>query len=183
MKYVAFFRGINVGGKNSVKMADLRDLLTDCGFQNVATYIQSGNALFDSEAGPKAVTDRIVERFSDRFGFQSPIVLRSAEEFQTTLSEQPFTEAEISQAQARNPKTAHLYYFLSDQNIDLDAVEQLRQSTPGEDQLKVGRRTLYLLLAGSIRNSKLAASLMKFDPPLTSRNHKTMLKMRELLEK
>ena len=183
MKYLAFFRGINVGGRNIVKMADLRALLADCGFQNVATYIQSGNVVFESGGSHETTATLIAKRFTERFGFQSEVVLLSADEFLTTLSEQPFTEAEISQAQARNPKTAHLYYFLSDQNIDSDAAEQLLLSSAGEDQLKIGRRTLYLLFADSIRTSRLAASLMAFDPPLTSRNHKTMLKMRELLEK
>ncbi len=45
MKYAAFFRGINVGGKNIVKMAELKKLFSDLGFQKVETYIQSGNVV------------------------------------------------------------------------------------------------------------------------------------------
>lgn len=48
MNYIAFFRRINVGSKNRIKMADLRVLFSDLGYQNVKTYIQSGNVIFES---------------------------------------------------------------------------------------------------------------------------------------
>lgn len=49
MRYLALFRGINVGGKNIVKMKELRELFTELGFVNVRSYIQSGNLLFTSD--------------------------------------------------------------------------------------------------------------------------------------
>ena len=68
MKYVALFRGINVGGKNIVKMADLRQLLLDLGLSKVKTYIQSGNAFFETPLSEDDLLEKIRTGFSGRFG-------------------------------------------------------------------------------------------------------------------
>ena len=54
-KYIALLRGINVGGKNIIKMTDLKTAFEGCGFQNVSTYINSGNILFDSELNESSI--------------------------------------------------------------------------------------------------------------------------------
>lgn len=181
MRYAAFFRGLNVGGKNRIKMADLRNLFSDCGYQNVATYIQSGNVIFETDEDPKQLTDKITRCFNDRFGFESPVVLRSAEAFTALLAQLPFSEEEIQQAAAQMPEVEHLYVFLADRDLDPAALKALVASYASEDQLRAGKQEIYLLCAGSIRNSKLAGALAKLDTPLTSRNLRTLHKMQELL--
>lgn len=59
MKYVAFFRGINVGGKNKVKMDDLKKMFAECGFADIKTYIQSGNVVFTSDMDKDLMIDNI----------------------------------------------------------------------------------------------------------------------------
>ena len=181
MKYVAFFRGINVGGKNKVKMADLKQLFHDCGFCEVKTYIQSGNVLFESDKDKHLLPDIIFHAFSERFGFQSHVVLRSGDEISEIISALPFTKEEIELAESELPEVEHVYVFLSNGNIDFAAAETLRLIYDGEDKLYVGKRELYLLCYHSVRDSKLAASLSRLDASLTSRNLKTMLKIHEWL--
>ena len=59
MKYVSLLRGINVGGNNIIKMADLKECFNDMGFANVRTYIQSGNVLFTASESTKALERKI----------------------------------------------------------------------------------------------------------------------------
>jgi len=181
MKYVAFLRGINVGGKNKVKMSDLKQLFRDCGFNKVQTYIQSGNVLFDSDKEKSLLSVIISRAFTERFGFQCRVVLRSSNEISEIISALPFTKEEIEQAEAKIPEVEHVYFFLSSSNIDPAAAEILHLAYGGEDKFFIGKRELYLLCYHSVRDSKLAASLPKLNASLTSRNMKTMLNIQELL--
>lgn len=75
-RYIALLRGINVGGNNIIKMADLKLCFEDMGFTNVVTYIQSGNVLFDSnENDYQKLTLQIENALSERFNYNSKIVL------------------------------------------------------------------------------------------------------------
>jgi uncharacterized protein (DUF1697 family) len=181
MKYAAFFRGINVGGKNKVKMADLRQLFEDCGFRGAETYIQSGNVLFEVEQAQDLLPAIISHAFAERFGFNSPAVLRSSDEITGIILALPFTKDEIDRAETENPEVEHVYIFMTNSDIDPVAAASLRRAYSGEDQLCAEKRELYLLCHQSVRDSKLAAALLKLDASLTSRNLKTMLKINEML--
>lgn len=77
-RYLALLRGINVGGNNIIKMADLKTCFEEMSFQNVTTYIQSGNVLFDSnETDQIKLTQQIEKTLSERFSYNSKIVLLS----------------------------------------------------------------------------------------------------------
>ncbi len=90
MDHVALLRGINVGGKNPVPMAALRDVFAEIGATDVATYIQSGNVLFDGgRTGAAAWTTRIEAALSERFGYQATVVVRSGGELRTTVADAP----------------------------------------------------------------------------------------------
>lgn len=90
MRYVALLRGINVGGNNIIKMVALREAFEKAGFSQVATYIQSGNVVFDAPSTPKAKLTLTVERMLDAaFGYESRIVLVSARELALVMTEAP----------------------------------------------------------------------------------------------
>nr|WP_296768444.1 DUF1697 domain-containing protein [Rhodococcus sp. (in: high G+C Gram-positive bacteria)] len=72
--YVLLLRGINVGGKNKIPMADLRAFLEDVGFGSVATYIQSGNALFRSDLEAEAIRQLVEDGLPDRFDLDSSLI-------------------------------------------------------------------------------------------------------------
>ena len=113
MKYAALFRGINVGGKNVVRMADLEQLLFHSGLSKVRTYIQSGNAVFETALAEADLLDKIKTGFLDRFGFESNVLIRSMEEIRVLIEQFPITSAEIAEAQTADPQVEHLYvYFL-----------------------------------------------------------------------
>ena len=75
-RYLALLRGINVGGKNLIKMADLKACLEGDGLEDVVTYIQSGNVVF-SGGSSLTLTDRIEDLLATTFGYEASVVLRS----------------------------------------------------------------------------------------------------------
>lgn len=89
-RYVALLRGINVGGRNPIRMSDLRACFEDHGFTRVTTYIQSGNVLFDSrERGRTGLARRIEEVLAEAFGYPASIVLRSRTEMRNVVAGAP----------------------------------------------------------------------------------------------
>jgi uncharacterized protein (DUF1697 family) len=89
--YIALLRGINVGGHKIIKMDQLRKAFKELGFENVATYVQSGNVVFKS---PKKVSDelsgQIEEMLLRRFSMSVPVIVRTAEEVGEVLTNNPF---------------------------------------------------------------------------------------------
>jgi uncharacterized protein (DUF1697 family) len=86
-RHVALLRGINVGGKNKVPMADLRAAFEDAGYEDVATYINSGNVVFD---GPtKVAEDEVESMLETRLGLPLVVVLRSRQRFRNVLQKAP----------------------------------------------------------------------------------------------
>ena len=181
MKYAAFFRGINVGGKNMVKMSALSQLFIDLGFHHVKTYIQSGNVFFSSDKKQHLLIPLIEKAFEEQFGFSSAAVIRSDAEIKNIVDLLPFKTAEIEQAQKETPDVEHIYIYLSNDTIDIEKVNKLCASYNGKDRFQINNREIYLLCFQSIRDSKLAAILTKLPHPLTSRNLKTMEKISVLL--
>ncbi|HKX73106.1 MAG TPA: DUF1697 domain-containing protein [Candidatus Saccharimonadales bacterium] len=89
-QYVVFLRGINVGGKNIIKMADLKACLDDAGFDDVATYIQSGNILLTGPAAdPETLAKKVSATLAKRFDYHVPVVLRSHKQMQETVAKAP----------------------------------------------------------------------------------------------
>jgi uncharacterized protein (DUF1697 family) len=89
-QYVALLRGINVGGNNVIKMSDLKRCFEELGLANVATYIQSGNVLFEAGKGtPASVATRIEAGLSAGFGYEARIVLRSHAEMRAIVEAAP----------------------------------------------------------------------------------------------
>ncbi len=89
MRWVALLRGINVGGNNIIPMADLRACVSALGFTGVATYIQSGNVLFDAPGRHATVVKTLEQALSTSFNYQAKLVLRSAAEMQEVLDDAP----------------------------------------------------------------------------------------------
>jgi uncharacterized protein (DUF1697 family) len=88
--YVALLRGINVGGKNLIKMAALKACFEAAGYRDVATYIQSGNVLFGSpERGSAALTLRIEEMLAETFGYPASVVLRDHGQMRAIVERAP----------------------------------------------------------------------------------------------
>jgi len=181
MKYVAFFRGINVGGKNIVKMSALSQLFIDLGFHSVKTYIQSGNVIFTSDIEQQLLKPLIEQAFQEQFGFQSAVVIRSDTEVAKIVASLPFGAVEIEQAQNEVPNVEHIYIYMSDCAPDIEKISRLFASYNGKDKFHIVDCEIYILCFQSIRDSKLATLLMKLPQTLTARNLKTMKKISMML--
>jgi uncharacterized protein (DUF1697 family) len=88
-RYVALLRGINVGGANLIRMADLRACFEAEGFGRVATYIQSGNVLFEAGGASSALTRRIEAMLAAAFDYDASVVLRSARQMKEVVRRAP----------------------------------------------------------------------------------------------
>ena len=181
MKYAALFRGINVGGKNTVKMADLKKLLGELGLKNVQTYIQSGNAVIETPLDEAALVEKIKAGFSDRFGFDSNVIVRSEDELGAMIHNLPFSANEISTAQNADPQVEHLYVYFLDEPPQTARADERCRDVLCEDKIQPGQRELYVLLRQSIRLSKLAVCLSKVFHTATVRNWKTVTKLYDLM--
>jgi uncharacterized protein (DUF1697 family) len=89
-RFVAFLRGINVGGRN-VKKEVLQEVVTSLGFQNVSTYKQSGNVVFEVEyANPEETTAKIEAKLQNSLGYAVPVFLRTLPELKKIIDAEPF---------------------------------------------------------------------------------------------
>lgn len=88
--YVAFLRGVNVGGHRKVPMAELRAALAAAGFDRVRTYIQSGNVVLDADQDAKAVGERVAAVIAETFGHTVPVMVRSGADLDRVVAADPF---------------------------------------------------------------------------------------------
>src|SRR5512135_2817675 len=106
--YIALFRGINVGGKGTLPMKELVALLEDLGCRNVKTYIQSGNAVFESKiTDASQLANDISIEVKRRRGFQPFVLLLGIKDLEKAMKNNPFPEAED------NPKALHVGFLAS----------------------------------------------------------------------
>ena len=89
--YIAFLRGINVGAHNRMKMDDLRALFESIGYEDVRTYIQSGNVVFETAGTDEgALREEIHDAIAEEFGYDVSVMIRTREELATVVAGQPF---------------------------------------------------------------------------------------------
>src|SRR5207244_6906440 len=125
MIYIALLRGINVGGNTMVAMSDLRDLVTDCGFTNCQTLLQSGNVIFESASRPAVDLERYLENeTAKRLGFQGTVFVRTADEWKKVVRRNPFPD------EARRDPGHLLVTFLKNA-VPRKAVEAVRAAIVG----------------------------------------------------
>ena len=173
--WIALFRGINVGGKNILPMAELRAELEGLGLENVATYIQSGNVVFRSGARSAAkLQARIVDTVEVSHGFRAPVLVISAKELERALRRNPFPKV-------TEGKSLHLgFLFTKPKRPDLDAVASL--ATPTEE-FRLVDRVFYLHAPDGVGRSKLAARVEKLlGVEVTARNLRTARKLVEMMK-
>lgn len=174
--YIALLRGINVGGKNIIRMSDLKAVFENMGLCEVQTYIQSGNVLFKSNEPEDPLRKKIEYNIEKSFGFSVTVVLRTAWDLEQIVHNCPFTEEEISEAEASSEGES-LYVSLMIHEPTQENIELLNFYNSENDVYKLRGRELFLLYYKSIRNSKLANHIQKLAVPATTRNWKTLNKL------
>jgi uncharacterized protein (DUF1697 family) len=172
--YIALFRGINVGGKNSLPMRALVALLEELGVGNIRTYIQSGNAIFQSaENDASQLSRKISAEIKKHHGFEPHVLLLSLEELEKAMGDNPFPDAETE------PGSLHLGFLASvPENPDLEKLESIKTES---ERFHLKGSVFYLHAPEGIGRSRLAASAEKLlGVPMTDRNWRTVCKLREM---
>lgn len=172
--YVALFRGLNVGGNSILPMKELVAQLENIGLRNVRTYIQSGNAVFQSEEEEASLlSNKIRAAIRNRRGFEPQVLLLEPEEIEKAVESNPFPEAESE------PKTLHAYFLASmPKNPDLDALEGIKSE---RERFVLKDGIFYLHAPDGIGRSKLAANAEKLlGVSATARNWRTVRKLMEM---
>jgi len=174
-KYIALLRGINVGGRRKILMADLRAHFEKLGFSNVITYIQSGNVIFETKKkeDPKKLGQKIADMIDDKYGFDVPVVIRSVQELENAIKINPLMEgAEIKQ----------LYLtFLSD-TPSAENLEKANSYDFDPDKFEIIDNHVFMFIGGKSHESKLGIKFFesKLKVKATNRNWKTVNKLLEL---
>ena len=174
--YIALFRGINVGGNNRLPMKDLVAALENLGCQDVATYIQSGNAVFRSEeADGSLLSERIRAAIGEIHGFEPRVLVLGSEEMKRMVRSNPFPEAESE------PRTLHVYFLAAEpERPDLDALEEIKGD---RERFVLSESVFYLHAPDGIGRSSLAANAEKLlGVPTTARNWRTVRKVVEMTD-
>ena len=181
-RYLALLRGINVGGRNKVAMADLRDLAGALGHADVSTYIQSGNLLFSSTRTDAAMlADELEREIASTLAVQPAVIVISAAELAQVIAANPYPEE-------TNPKMLHAVFRREKMSPEgaaaVDrAVRQARDAGTADDATIVGH-TLFLRTPGGFGRSDLAAQLTRSaaQPGGTARNWATVTTLMRMLE-
>ncbi|MCC9606557.1 DUF1697 domain-containing protein [Blastopirellula sp. JC732] len=172
--YCAFFRGINVGGNNQLPMKELTAILESLGCTQVKTYIQSGNAAFDSKSRSRTkLATEITAAIEQAKGFAPLVVLLEQHQLKTIVAANPFPEAEDDH------KSLH-FFFLTDKakKPDLAALETLKAA---DESFQLKDDVFYLHAPSGIGRSKLAAKVDRhLGVATTARNWRTVSTMLEL---
>ncbi|MER6913267.1 DUF1697 domain-containing protein [Streptomyces sp. NPDC000594] len=153
-RYAALLRGVNVGGRRKLPMAELRDLLTGLGYTGVATHLQSGNAFFTTGATDEAVLAQALEDAVERrFGFRAGCVVRDAAYLRAVVDGCPFPAAELE------PRQLHVTYFSAPVTEGRFAAVDPARFAP--EEFRLGDRALYLLAPDGLGRSALADTLAR----------------------
>ena len=171
-RYAALLRAVNVGGRK-LPMADLRTALGEAGFEDVATYVQSGNVVLRSEAGAAAVEGRMERLIADSFGLETRVLVRTHDELEAVAAANPYPEV---------TEGRRLHVVFLDGAPDAAAVDRIDpERSPGDRYAVVGRE-LYLHLPDGAGRTKLTLDYLerRLGVAGTARNWNTVLKLVEL---
>ncbi|MBU2939124.1 DUF1697 domain-containing protein [Lacinutrix sp. C3R15] len=173
--YIALLRGINVGGHKKIPMAALRELLIKTGFQNVQTYIQSGNVVLQSsEKNTKTIEAIIGEAITSYFQFEVAVLVKTKQELELIFKSCPFEE----------DKKVASYFLLLQETPEKNAVAIASKKEYKEEEFKIVNNCIYFYNPAGYGKSKFNANYFErtLKTPATARNYKTMKKLIDLIQ-
>ncbi len=176
--HVALLRAVNLGSHNQVSMAALRDFITQLGFGNPRTLLQSGNVVFQGTGRGGTKLERLLEGEAEkRLGLKTEFFVRTTAEWKALVDENPFREAA-----ERDP--AHLVVMCLRAAPDPAAVKTLQQAISGPELLRTVGKQAYIVYPDGIGRSRLTTALIekKLGSKGTGRNWNTVLKLGAALQ-
>ena len=173
--YVALLRGINLGARNKIAMAELRELLGSLGHEDVRTHILSGNAIFRSRRRSASRLESELEAaIRKRFGLDIRVLIRTADELGAIVRDNPLPEAA--------PHGSRLFVLFLDRNPDPERAKAIDPAAFDPEEFRFGNRVVYAWYKQGLTGSKLAAALAdkRLGVTTTARNWNTVTKLNEL---
>jgi uncharacterized protein (DUF1697 family) len=162
-KYIAFLRGINVGGNTILPMVKLTSICNGIGFKNARTYIQSGNVIFESELSEEILVKKFEQALHASEQKHIPVIIRTKKELESVISCNPFPNAKPAQVGV-------MFFANTVRNDLLNGV-----TIPGPEEVKIHGREIYIHYPDGMGRSKL--KLPKMDQEGTVRNINTVTKL------
>ncbi|WP_370024078.1 DUF1697 domain-containing protein [Planotetraspora sp. GP83] len=171
---MALLRGINVNPGTQVAMADLRALLEELGHTAVRTHLRSGNAVFTSdEEPPERIAAAIERRIADKLGLAVAVIVVTAEELRAVVEENPL--------KVRDPAKFAVVFLAK--APDREMLEGIDPATYAPEEMRIGRREIYMHFPDGLRRPKLPPLLEKrSNVPATTRNWNTVTRLLALAE-
>jgi uncharacterized protein (DUF1697 family) len=173
---IVLLRGINLGSRNRIAMAALRELLDGAGFEDVRTYLQSGNAVLSSDASAERVARKCERLISESLGLDINVVVRTRDELADVVERNPLEKV------ARNPKRYQVSFLSAE--LDPDVMPKLEATAAAAERVVVIGREIYAWHPEGVARSKLWAMLA--GPGLgvtaTARNWTTVTKLLEIAD-
>ena len=170
-RYVLFLRGINVGGHAKVAMADLRAMLTDLGYTDIATVLQSGNAVLTAKASATGVATAVETRLTADTGLSVTCIVRTVDELRDALARDPY------EGSADDPSKYVIGFMDRAPAAAKVAAMDAAQFAP--DEFRIIGREAYIWCPDGLRDTKLTAPNFerKLGVAMTVRNWNTCRKV------
>ena len=178
MVHLCLLRGINVSGHNMIKMDALKTTLEAVGFQNVQTYIQSGNVFVDAEEeNPAAVGFRIKQEIFKTFGHEVPVVVIGKADLEACLKNNPFLyENDLD--------TKKLYIAFVSNSLNSDSINNLKMSQVKPDEARIDGNRIYIKYAVGAGKTRFDQKYIekKLNVTATIRNWNTVTHLLKMCE-
>lgn len=176
--YISILRGINVTGKKLIKMKDLRELYTSLNFQNITSYIQSGNIIFSHTKEEEAkLQQKISKQIMTIYGFEVPVIVLSIQDLKQIIANNPFTKD-----MDKNPDFSHITFFSTKpRNVDVERIEAKKRDS---EDIVITEKAAYLYCPKGYGKTKLNNSFLEnvLKTTATTRNWKTTNKLLYIAE-
>jgi uncharacterized protein (DUF1697 family) len=147
VQQVIMLRGINIGPARRVPMADLRALFADAGYEDVRTYVQSGNVVLESTAKPAELERETAALISERFGFDVPVVVRTSRQLAAVVKPNPLGDV------ADNPKRYQVSFLAAKPGAAV--VKKLEELAADAERVACHGREVYAWHPEGVARSKL----------------------------
>jgi uncharacterized protein (DUF1697 family) len=175
-RQIALLRGINLGPNRRVSMPELREVLTEAGYADVQTLLQSGNVVLTSTAKPAKLTRDLEALIEERLGVAAPVIVRSRDELAAVVEHDPLGDV------ADDPKR-HVVYFLDGEPAK-DVVRQLEAEDVAPEAVAFAGREIHTWHPDGIQRSPLVKLLTdkRLGVTYTARNWNTVTKLLALAD-
>jgi uncharacterized protein (DUF1697 family) len=176
MRQIVLLRGINLGPRNRIPMAELRDVLGDAGFDDVRTHLQSGNVVLTSGDKPAALARKAERLIADAFGLEIAVVVRTRNEIAKVVERNPLGDV------ANNPKRYQVSFLSA--KLPKKKVDELAALAAKSERFEAIGRELYAWHPDGVARSKLWTALAgrNLGVTATARNWTTVTSLLEMAD-